>query len=150
MILIKGKERIRFLKFAAVGVFGAIIDFGMMNLLTQIANMRLVWAGIISFLCAIISNFIWNRYWTYPDSRSRAVTHQLTMFFVVNITGLVFRVPLLHYLEPYFKNILDSMRISVGLTTELIAKNITLAVAVGIVMVWNFLVNRYWTYNDVE
>jgi len=150
MILIKGKERNRFLKFAAVGVFGAIIDFGVMNLLTQIVNMRLVWAGTISFICALISNFIWNRYWTYPDSRSRPVTRQLTMFFVVNITGLAFRVPLLHYLEPYFNDILASLRFTEAFRTDLIAKNITLAVAVGIVMVWNFLVNRYWTYNDVE
>jgi putative flippase GtrA len=26
----------------------------------------------------------------------------------------------------------------------------TLAVAVVIVMLWNFFVNRYWTYNDVQ
>ena len=29
-------------------------------------------------------------------------------------------------------------------------KNLTLALAVGIVMLWNFFVNRYWTYNDVD
>jgi len=23
-------------------------------------------------------------------------------------------------------------------------------VAVGVVMLWNFFVNRYWTYNDVD
>jgi putative flippase GtrA len=30
------------------------------------------------------------------------------------------------------------------------AKNVTLAIAVGIVMLWNFFINRYWTYNDVS
>ena len=71
MILINNaKERERFLKFAVVGVIGAVIDFGVMNLLTQVGSMQLVPAGTISFICAVISNFIWNRFWTYPDSRS--------------------------------------------------------------------------------
>jgi putative flippase GtrA len=29
-------------------------------------------------------------------------------------------------------------------------KNLALALAVGIVMFWNFFVNRYWTYSDVD
>jgi putative flippase GtrA len=37
-----------------------------------------------------------------------------------------------------------------SLTPEFLAKNLTLALAVGIVMLWNFFVNRYWTYNDVN
>jgi putative flippase GtrA len=32
----------------------------------------------------------------------------------------------------------------------MLAKNATLAIAIGIVMLWNYFVNRYWTYNDVE
>jgi putative flippase GtrA len=35
-------------------------------------------------------------------------------------------------------------------TAELYAKNLTLAAAVGVVMLWNFFVNRYWTYNDID
>jgi putative flippase GtrA len=51
-------ERSRFLKFMAVGVVGAVVDFGIANLLTHFLNMRLVIAGTISLGCAIISNFI--------------------------------------------------------------------------------------------
>jgi len=35
-------------------------------------------------------------------------------------------------------------------TPDFLAKNITLAIAVIIVMFWNFFVNRYITYSDVE
>ncbi len=35
-------------------------------------------------------------------------------------------------------------------TPEFLGKNFTLAIAVGVVMLWNFFVNRYWTYNDVD
>jgi putative flippase GtrA len=151
MILLKDvKERERFLKFAAVGVIGAVIDFGVMNLLTQAAGMSLVVAGTISFICAVVSNFIWNRYWTYPDSRSRPIGRQLIMFFAVNIAGVAIRIPILHFVEPPLISLFESMGMSGTLSSEFLAKNFTLALAVGIVMLWNFFVNRYWTYNDVD
>lgn len=151
MILIHNvKERERFMKFAVVGVIGAVIDFGVMNLLTQVGNMQLVPAGTISFISAVCSNFIWNRYWTYPDSRSRPLARQLTMFFAVNIAGVAIRIPILHYIEPLMLKLMSMMGIRGASALELMAKNLTLALAVGIVMLWNFFVNRYWTYNDVD
>jgi len=151
MILINNaKERERFLKFAVVGVIGAVIDFGVMNLLTQVGNMELVLAGTISFICAIISNFIWNRFWTYPDSRSRPISRQLTMFSLVNIAGVAIRIPILHFIEPPFFELVETLNLHAPLSSEFLAKNLTLALAVGIVMLWNFFVNRYWTYNDVD
>jgi len=133
-----------------VGVIGAVIDFGVMNLLTQLFNMPLVAAGTISFVCAVISNFIWNRYWTYPDSRSRPIASQLTMFFVVNTPGAMIRIPILHFTEAPLFNILNTAQRVSFLSPEFLAKNLTLALAVGIVMLWNFFVNRYWTYNDID
>ena len=46
--------------------------------------------------------------------------------------------------------LMKSMSLRAPLSPELLAKNLTLALAVGIVMLWNFFVNRYWTYNDVD
>ena len=64
MILTDTRERTRFFKFAFVGAIGAAIDFGVMNLLSHvILELPLVLAGSISFICAVISNFTWNRYW---------------------------------------------------------------------------------------
>jgi putative flippase GtrA len=134
----------------AVGVVGAVVDFGVMNLLSKIFGMILVWAGTISFICAIFSNFIWNRFWTYPDSRSRSITRQLTMFFIVNVAGLAIRLPILHFLEPPARQLFSSLAWHVTFSPEFLGKNFTLALAVGVVMLWNFFVNRYWTYNDVD
>ncbi len=143
-------ERTRFLKFMAVGTFGAVVDFGVANLLSHFADMPLVYAGTISFTCAVISNFIWNRYWTYPESRSRRIHHQLGMFFLVNVAGVAIRIPILHYVEPLLLSYLKVTSLSIALSPEFIARNLTLAVAVGVVMLWNFFVNRYWTYNDID
>jgi putative flippase GtrA len=47
-------------------------------------------------------------------------------------------------------SILQEQGLKSPLTPDFLAKNLTLAVAVGVVMLWNFFVNRYWTYNDVK
>jgi len=46
-VLNNSVERTRFLKFMAVGTFGAIIDFGIANLLSHFFEMQLVYAGTI-------------------------------------------------------------------------------------------------------
>ena len=149
MILTVSKERTRFVKFATVGALGALIDFVVMNLFTHL-GFKLVYAGTISFMCAVVSNFTLNRYWTYPDSRSRHFLHQLGMFFLVNAAGIAFRVPTLHYVEPVMASSFERMVHLSHNAAQLLAKNATLAFAIGVVMIWNFFINRYWTYNDVE
>ncbi len=149
-ILSNPKERVRFLRFVGVGLMGAVVDFGTMNLLTRLFNVPLIIAGTISFIAAVSSNFIWNRYWTYPDSRSKPVGRQLVQFGVVSIAGLVIRIPLLAVLEPLFENLFARLSISLPyMTANSLANNSDLAVAVIVVMFWNFFVNRFWTYNDV-
>ena len=150
MILTANKERARFLKFATVGAIGSVLDIVIMNLLTQLLNMRLVYAGTISLICAIVSNFMFNRYWTYPDSRSRHFLHQLSMFFLVNVVGILFRIPILHFVEPMMVNAFERMAHLSHSSAQIIAKNATLAFAIAVVMIWNFFINRYWTYNDIE
>ena len=149
-VLNNSVERVRFLKFMAVGAFGALVDFGIANLLSHYFDMALVFAGTLSFACAVISNFIWNRYWTYPESRSRPLAHQLGMFIAVNVAGVAIRIPILHFVEPPLSIFFRSSSLDGSISPDFIARNATLAIAVGIVMLWNFFINRYWTYNDVE
>src|SRR5512141_2777354 len=150
MILSDNKERLRFLKFATVGAIGSVVDFGVMNLMSHLFDMPLVYAGTISFICAVLSNFTLNRFWTYPESRSRHILHQLGMFFLVNAAGILIRLPVLHFVEPPMAGVFQSMAHLSNAAAETLAKNSTLALAIGIVMIWNYFINRYWTYNDVE
>jgi putative flippase GtrA len=149
-IIVNSKERTRFLKFMVVGAIGAVVDFGIMNLFSKLFKMPLIWAGTISFICAILSNFFWNRYWTYPDSRSRPLARQLIMFSIVNVAGLAIRLPILKFLEAPISKFFKDLALNLPITPEFLGKNFTLAAAVGVVMLWNFFVNRYWTYNDVD
>jgi putative flippase GtrA len=149
VVLKNPAERTRFLKFAVVGAIGAVIDFGVMNLLVALMRAPFVVAGTISFICAVISNFTWNRFWTYPESRSKPLVGQLGQFVLVNAAGLLIRIPILKFGEPA----LDQILLGLSFTTrshQFLSHNFTLAVAVGVVMLWNFFVNRYWTYNDID
>jgi putative flippase GtrA len=130
-------------------VIGGVVDFGTANILVYAYHAPLVLAGTISFIAAICSNFTWNRYWVYPDSRSKPVVHQLIQFTIINTIGLGIRIPVLHYLEPVLKRLFTQLHLPV-FTPDFLGKNFTLAVAVIIVMSWNFFVNRYITYGDVE
>jgi len=145
------RERTRFLKFAVVGIIGAIVDFGIANLLRRVFGTSLGFAGTVSFICAIISNFIWNRFWTYPDSRSKPILGQLFQFSIISTAGLVIRIPILTFLEPVLNELFGNLAFKLPFfDSGFYSDNVTLAIAVLIVMFWNFFVNRYWTYNDVE
>ena len=150
MIITNKKEQTRFLRFMAVGILGAVIDFGTFNLLTTLFGLPLLIAQAISFTLAVISNFIWNRVWTYPDSRSKPIVRQLVQFFVVNIIGLIIRTQLINWLHLVYQQASATIFPAGFLSPQIIGNNAALATAVIVVMLWNFIVNRYWTYNDVE
>jgi len=149
-LLTNRQERTRFLRFLVVGLIGAVVDFGTFNLLTLLVHVPAIWASVCSFTAAIISNFIWNRFWIYPDSRTKSILRQLVQFAVVNVVGLLIRTPLFATLDPPLRAFFSSSFSSLPLPADVIGHNLALAIAVGVVLIWNFFVNRYWTYNDVS
>ncbi len=55
------KEFNRFAKFATVGALGAVIDFGLLNLMRGVFGWDLILANTLSVSVAMLNNFIWNR-----------------------------------------------------------------------------------------
>lgn len=148
-LLSSKRERIRFIKFAFVGFTGTIVDFGILNLLRIVFEMPIAWAQGISFTCAVINNFIWNRYWTYPESRSKGAPKQLIQFFIINIFGILIRTPLIPWLDEKIIEFLQNTNVQLPLQASIISQNLALAIAILIVTFWNFFANRYWTYNNI-
>lgn len=168
----QNKEFERFWKFAVVGGIGFVIDFSISNLMWAVLpemfsislpfDQSITYVGIggaIGFLTAIISNFIWNRYWTYPDSRSKPLAGQFLMFLGINVAGILIRVPILEGLSGPLGRLIGNLFPGLGTSylaflgedgTIWLGKNIALAISVIVVMFWNFFVNRYITYNDVS
>jgi len=153
------RELTRFLKFSVVGIIGAVVDFGTFNILTTVLYMWSIAASVLSFIAAVTSNFFWNRYWTYPDSRSKPIGRQAAQFALVNVGGLLIRTPIFAFSEkpmirlsehvmscPWLATVIE---MTFG-TTTVMGRNLALALAVAVVMFWNFGVNRIWTYSDVS
>ena len=150
----KRKEIVRFLRFAVVGVIGAFVDFGMLYLLHPVMGLPIVPANTCSFTAAVLSNFVWNRYWTYPDSRSKPVRTQLLQFVVVNVIGWGINTGILVLLRGPFVSLVTVASTGVGLlagpeSLYKIGYNLAKAAATGVVLFWNFFINRIWTYSDV-
>ena len=167
-------ESERFIKFMIVGAIGFVVDFGLFNLLIEpfskllapggplfafltnlglspdtVVHLAPTFAGTVSFIAAIISNFLWNRYWTYPDSRSKSPRRQFVMFLLVSLAGILIRVPIITFLHQPLSSLFENVA-ALEPYAERLGSNGALAVSVVIVLFWNFFANRYWTYSDVD
>ncbi|HEX9674602.1 MAG TPA: GtrA family protein [Anaerolineales bacterium] len=143
----------------AVGAIGAVVDFGIFNLLRGLLRVVSPVSQAVSFSAAVTSNFLWNRLWTYPDSRSKPLRRQALQFVLVNLVGLGIRTPIFVLVEPGMQRaavgVLSAGRESLPAAVHplfpaasLLGSNLALGVAVVVVLFWNFAVNRLWTYSD--
>lgn len=138
----KNKQEIkRVIKFAIVGFSGLIVDFTILNILAHVFNVESWLAIAIAFVFAACNNFVWNRLWVYPESRSEKKRKQLPIFFAVNAAGLGINELILFLLE---------MPMTAFLGSEVLGLNVTKAIAAIIVMFWNFIINRLVTFRMVK
>lgn len=144
------REWRRFFKFSTVGVIGAAVDFAVFNVLLNLVGLQPLVCQALSFLAAVTSNFILNRHWTYPDSRSKPLRTQLAQYGLVNFIGLLIRTPMFNGMGTLLEKALSGREFPFGISSYAMAHNLALASAIGIVLFWNFFINRYWTYGDVE
>jgi putative flippase GtrA len=143
------QERIRFLKFSFVGVTGTIVDFGIMNLANLVFHLPLVWAQAISFSAGVVNNFLWNRYWTYPESRSQNAKRQLAKFSLINIVGILVRTPLISWLNSLILRLLERVEMKLLIEKFVLSQNLALTISIAVILFWNFFANRLWTYRDI-
>lgn len=151
------KEVVRFIKFAIVGTVGTAVDFGVLNLLIQLAGFAKFWANTCSFTAAVVSNFTWNRLWTFPESRQRPLLSQLGQFALVNVAGLAINQAIFLGLDGFVLGEAGALAVPmsglaniVGVTHFTLAYNLAKAIAIIVVLFWNFGINRIWTYKGIQ
>ncbi len=75
-----------FIKFCIVGGIGFIVDFGISFFFIEIVHTAVWFATVISAETAIISNFLFNNFWSFKHKRlSRKSNNLLWSFFKFNI-----------------------------------------------------------------
>lgn len=128
-----------FLRYAIVGVIGTLIDLGMISVLVRWSHINpktsqlfYLFVGI-AFLAAVINNYVLNRIWTFK-SQDQNVTAQFMRFLVVSCVGFVMTEGLMWLLVPVL-----------GIQFQLAKAVTSLAV-----MMWNFGLNKLWTFRHPE
>jgi putative flippase GtrA len=134
------KEITRFLKFAIVGAIGMVVDLAVLTFAREVIGVSLSLAVGLGFMVAVISNFTWNRLWTFPESRTRPIATQLGQFTFINLIGLALNEVIVLGLHPLFGEVL------VDPPAYLAAK----VIAIGVVLFWNYGANRIWTYRGIR
>ncbi len=134
------REFVRFLKFATVGAIGMVVDLSILNVMHKAVGLPLLVANSISFTTAVISNFTWNRLWTFPESRQRPLLSQLGQFALVNVIGLGINNAVLWAAFQGTRQIVPDPW----------DYNLAKVLAIGVVLFWNYFVNRAWTYRGIK
>ena len=128
-------------RFGAVGVVGLVVDIGLFNLLrTTVLAPENVHAGpllakVVSTTCAILVNWIGNRYWTFGDKRSSSTLREGVEFFAASAIGMLIGLGCLwvsHYVLGF---------------TSVLADNISSNV-IGLALgtAFRFLAYRLWVF----
>ncbi len=122
----------KFLKFGVVGFSGVFVDFGITWLCREKIKLNQYLANSTGFLCAVISNYILNRIWTF-HSQDPSVMMQFSKFLLASLIGLAINNGIIYLLNER------------GKVNFYVAK----LVATGVVTLWNFWANYTFTFNGL-
>ena len=119
---------LKFLKFSVVGFIGLFIDFGITYLFRERIKVNQYLANSLGFTSAVVSNFLLNKYWTFADSNPDVI-YQFTKFLLISLGGLLISNGIIYLLNR--RNI-----------NFYIAK----AIAIVVVVLWNFIMNYKYSF----
>ena len=117
-----------------------VVDLTVLNVLHKVFGLPLLVANTISFTTAVISNFTWNRLWSFPESRERPIMSQLGKFALVNVIGLAINNLVLWLM----------FQVTQRFVPDPWDYNLAKVFAIGVVLFWNYFANRAWTYKGIE
>ena len=140
-------------RFAIVGVSNFLVEFILFNLLIKfVPNVPVVWAGIISGTAAMINSFVFNKSFTFRAKNLSTI--KLILFFVLTAAGLYAIRPVIIYfftkvwLWPSQVVYSITSFLKLPLSQDFDVKNVALIAAILVVLVYNYLVYKYFIFND--
>jgi Predicted membrane protein len=119
---------IQLAKFSTVGGSGYIVNLAVYAFALDVLGLKYYIAATISFLVAVVNNYLWNRLWTFRDQRGH-FGYQGLRFFVVSTTVYAANILLLLAL------------VALGLG-EIVSQ----ACAIVLVTPINFIGNKLWSF----
>jgi len=123
----------QFIKFGIVGIVSTAIDWGLFYLLNFSFGIYYLTAKVLSFAVAVINSFVWNRRWTFRSQNPNR-NQEFVKFLVIALVGLSLNTLIMY------------LAVSIFHTRKIVG----LIFATGIVTFWNFLANKYWTFQNSQ
>jgi len=121
---------VQFASFASAGALGTIVHYFVLLGLVSIFLSRPVTASILGSLAGAIVNYQLSHHWVFRSKRRHSET--LSKFVAVGGLGLVLNAAIMYLL------------VTIASMHYFLAQ----VAATGIVLFWNFLGNRFWTFAD--
>jgi putative flippase GtrA len=78
----------QFLKFIIVGIFSAIINYGLFYFLLNVFKVNYLISSSLGFMAGVFGGFYLNKNWTYNDKNNQSKT-LLWKYFSLYITSLL-------------------------------------------------------------
>lgn len=79
---------IQLIKFGIVGVIATIIDFGVLMLLTEIAEVDVLIASAVSFAASVVVNYLLSMLFVFKSNKNNKIT-EFVIFVLLSIGGLL-------------------------------------------------------------
>lgn len=121
----------KFFKFGLVGLSGVVVDFGITWIGKERLRLHKYLANSLGFTIATISNYFFNKFWTFKSAGQDALFLEFSKFFGIALAGLLINNLILFLLH------------------EKLKFNFYLAkvFAIGVVAIWNFMGNYIYTFS---
>jgi len=115
-------------KFCTVGGSGYVVNMAVYAFALDVLGLKYYVAATVSFLVAVVNNYLWNRAWTFRDQRGH-FGYQGLRFFVVSTAVYAANILLLLAL------------VALGL-----GEVVSQACAIVLVTPINFIGNKLWSF----
>ena len=111
------------MRFGVVGVISFLVDYGILYVLTEKANIYYLLSAGISFTVSVVINYLLSMSWVFKSNNKRGKKEEFILFVIMSLGGLLLNQVMMYVFVDYMN------------VYYLLAK----IVATAIVMIYNFV-----------
>jgi putative flippase GtrA len=126
------KWQMQFFRFASVGAIGTLAHYVLLVMLVEMLRTNEVAASTAGATLGALVNYLLNRRYTFRSKKRHG--EALTKFLIIAALGLT----------------LNSLLMLIFVEILNIYYLLAQVLSTGLVLIWNFLGNRFWTFRDAN
>jgi dolichol-phosphate mannosyltransferase len=136
-------ERIRFVRFCAVGGSGVVVNLAIFSLCMDwlllsalgAEETRFVLSNVAGFVVSVCTNFLLNDFWTWGDRQKRGHRHfmgRLSKFYLVSSLAGIVQIGVAYFTRAHL-GVFDHGAVMIG---------------IGVATLINYVANNLWTFRN--